>query len=179
MQNIPAEVESCLKAALGDDVFEKIKSGQAPASRDIGEKMSSCFSKMGPPPGQQSGPWDGQEQGNMPPQDQQRQGELFMQRVEPGQMPPEGQRSPDGQFAPGTYPNQPPPGEQFVPGTYPNQMPPGEETSGAYQYQQEQFVPGTEPMMPPPLEQTAPQSSNFDLNNALAAIITALKDFTF
>lgn len=89
------------------------------------------------------------------------------------------QQPPDGQFAPGTYPNQPPSGEQFAPGTYPNQMPPGEETSGAYQYQQTQFVPGAEPMMPQPIEQTAPQSFNFDLNDSFAAVITAFKEFKF
>jgi hypothetical protein len=34
-------------------------------------------------------------------------------------------------------------------------------------------------MMPPPIEQTAPQSSNFDLNSSLAAVITAFKEFLF
>ena len=106
----------------------------------------------------------------------------------PNQMPPGEQRPPpDGQFVPefvpGTYPNQPPPDQQFVPGTYPNQMPPpsGEGTFDAYPYQQStQFVPGAEPIMiPPPIEQTAPQSSNFDLNSSLAAVITAFKEFLF
>ena len=79
------------------------------------------------------------------------------------------------------YNQQQQPGTQFAPGTYPNQMPPpsGEGTFDAYPYKQStQFVPGAEPMIPP-IEQTAPQSSNFDLNSSLAAVIIAFKEFLF
>ena len=161
MQNIPAEAEECLKTALGDDAFEKMKSGQAMPSRDTGEKMGSCFSQMGPPPGQQEQPREGQEQERMSSQEQRDPGTPFMPRIESGQEPPEGQRPPGGQFAPGTYPGpmmprgERPPEGQFAPGTYPSQPPP-EGTSGAYPNQPQQFVPGTQPVMPVPGETPPP-----------------------
>lgn len=61
-QNMPEEVANCLKDAVGSDAFEKMKTGQFMPSQDIGDKMGQCFSKMGPPQGQQ-GP---QGQGNGP-----------------------------------------------------------------------------------------------------------------
>ncbi|TSC64421.1 MAG: hypothetical protein G01um101491_290 [Parcubacteria group bacterium Gr01-1014_91] len=206
MQNIPPEVEDCLKTALGDDAFEKMKSGQAMPTQDTGEKMGSCFSQMGPP--------QGQEQQGRPEQFMQREGE-------PGQMPPYGQRPPDGQRPPEgqwSQEGQRPPEGQFAPGMYPNQPPPEGQTqpdagvpSSAYQeqyreqyqqqyqqeyqreyqqqyqeqYQQTQFVPEGEMMtappieQPPPIEPTAPQSSNFDLNSSLASVWAALMGLVF
>ncbi|MDP2665578.1 MAG: hypothetical protein Q8P23_02975 [bacterium] len=107
-----------------------------------------------------------------------------------GQMGPanqqqQGQQQPQGeQFAPGTYPNQPPPEGQQTPGTLfvprieqNNQTPPpGDGTSGAYQYQQTQSEPVPQAQ---PIEQTAPQSFNFDLNSSLAAAIASFKEFKF
>lgn len=174
-QGIPPEVEACLKAALGDDAFEKMQSGQAMPPRDAEEKMSVCFSQRGSPPEDRQGPPEGGRDGEggermLPPQGEWREPDTqFMQRIEPGQVPPEGQRPPDGQ--------------QFAPGTYPNQPPPGEGTSGTYEYQPQEFVPRTEPapVTPPaePIEPTAPQSFNLDLNSSLAAIITAFKKLGF
>lgn len=144
MQNVPEEAELCLRTALGDDAFEKMKSGQTPPSRDMGEKISSCFRHGGPPEGRQGPPEDGQGGERMIPE---------------GQWPPNEQ--------------------QFAPGTYPSQPPPGEEAPGTYEYKPQEFVPGTEPapVTPPaePLESTAPQSFNADFDRALAAVITALK----
>lgn len=92
-------------------------------------------------------------------------------------------------------------GGQYGPGNYPNQgPPPGDGTSGMYQQQQQsqqmpppemggggggitpgEPIPQAQPIeqAPPPIEQTAPQSSNFDLNSSLAAVITAFREFVF
>ena len=82
----------------------------------------------------------------------------------------QGQQQPGEQFAPGTYPNQPPSGTQYGPGAYPDQGPLPEGTSGAYPDQQMQYAPGEIFPQAAPIESTAPQSSNFDLNSSLAAI---------
>jgi len=176
MQNLPAEVASCMREVLGSDSFEKIKSGQAMPPKDMPKKVDSCFSKAPPV---QRGPGEGGDippagdQAKMPPQGEQAPGTLFVPRTErdqSNQMPPDGQRPPEGQFAPGTYPNQLPPGKQFAPGTYPNQpppegqqapgtlfvprieqrtqTPPPEGTAGIYPNQQTQFAPGTQPVAP-------------------------------
>ncbi|MCX6702994.1 MAG: hypothetical protein NTW60_03985, partial [Candidatus Wolfebacteria bacterium] len=55
MQNIPSEVADCLKALLGNEMFEKMKNGQAMPPKESGEKMGQCFSKMTPPQGQAGG----------------------------------------------------------------------------------------------------------------------------
>ena len=157
MQSIPPEVEGCLKTALGDDAFEKMKSGQAMPTQDTGEKMGFCFSQMGPPQGQdgRQGEELGQEgrERMQSPQGQEQLGrpEQFMQiEGEPGQIPPYGQRPPDGQRPPEgqwSQEGQRPPEGEFAPGMYPNQPPPEEQTqpdvgvpSSAYQEQyQEQY----------------------------------------
>ncbi|OGG93442.1 hypothetical protein A2609_01810 [Candidatus Kaiserbacteria bacterium RIFOXYD1_FULL_47_14] len=201
MQNIPAEVEDCMKTILGDSSFEKIKSGQTIPPRDMSEKVDSCFSKMGSPREKQPGkggdiPPAGQGQ-MMAPGDQQTPGTQFVPRMEPGDGPTQGQDGEDIQFAPGTSANQPPspegqqaPGTLFVPRVeieVNNQLPP-EGTSGAYPNQQVQFAPGTQPMMPTsggteptplPTGSTAPQSFNFDLNSSFAAVITAFQESRF
>lgn len=279
MQNLQTEVSDCMKTVLGADSFEKIKSGQTMPPRDMPEKVDSCFSKMTPPEGKpgEGGniPPAGQGQRQMRPQGEGVPGTLFVPRTEQGQsgqIPPDGQRPPEGQFAPGTYSNQQPRGEQFAPGTYSgqvppegqrppeeqfapgtyrnqsppegqqapgalfvprieqnNQTPPPEGTIGAYPNQQTQFAPGTQPIAPAPggtapvplppttfqtgsgeggtiapgttvpqvqpveqmapapieqaapapIEQTAPQSSNFNLDSTLAAVITAFQEFKF
>ena len=68
VQNMPEEVENCLRTALGDEAFEKVKSGRTMPSREIGDTMGSCFSQMGPPLGQEGGPREGQDQGQRPPE---------------------------------------------------------------------------------------------------------------
>ena len=197
MQNVPSEVEDCLKRVLGSDTFEKMQSGQSMPPRDAAEKMGSCFSQMGPPLGQQ-------EQQGSPP---------MVEGQNRGPMPPDGQRSPEKRFTPRMYPNQPPdgqregmrpPGEPFAPGTYPSQPPPPPDgSSGAYQNQQTRLAPWTEQVaptsgesasftQPPPppdpevgapeapalqaaqIESTAPQSFNFSPGSLVAAVANAL-----
>ena len=45
--NASPEVEECLKAAVGEEVLAEVKSGQAPPSRELGEKMRGCFDQQG------------------------------------------------------------------------------------------------------------------------------------
>jgi len=59
----PPEVMECLTGALGSETIEKLKTGTAMPSRDIGDKMRECFERIGPPgfegggaPGGFSGP---------------------------------------------------------------------------------------------------------------------------
>ncbi len=70
LQNMPAEVLTCLQGSVGSDTLDKFKSGQAMPSRDMGEKIGQCFSKMSGPPGQGTpgGPGAG---GQMPPRGKQ------------------------------------------------------------------------------------------------------------
>ena len=54
--NAPPEVMECLNSSLGGDFVEKLRSGTARPSRDLGDKMRSCFEQMmggemGPPEG--------------------------------------------------------------------------------------------------------------------------------
>ncbi len=70
MTQMPQETADCLKSSVGEETFEKFKSGTAMPSREIGDKMRECFEKnMGPGPG--PGP-DGQGRpgpdGTMPQQ---------------------------------------------------------------------------------------------------------------
>lgn len=62
LEQAPAEVLDCLKTEVGADMVEKMKNGVMPP-KDIGDKMQTCFQKMGPP--NQGGPGEG---GMMPPQ---------------------------------------------------------------------------------------------------------------
>ncbi|MDP2598359.1 MAG: hypothetical protein Q8P49_00845 [Candidatus Liptonbacteria bacterium] len=65
-QGMPPEVLTCLQGSVGSDLLEKIKSGQAMPSRDIGEKVGQCFSQMGGP-GQGMRPGGSGAGGEMPP----------------------------------------------------------------------------------------------------------------
>ncbi|HEY4494914.1 MAG TPA: hypothetical protein VJC01_00475 [Candidatus Paceibacterota bacterium] len=111
--NAPPEVLECLTNAFGNEFIEKLKTGTAIPSRDMGDKMRGCFEKMSPPdgsPGEETppeggkmmrppeeamppegfGPWEGFQQlpeGFKPPEDYQR--------------PPEGFQPPQG-FGPGS-----------------------------------------------------------------------------
>ena len=49
--NAPPEVSECLTNALGSEYIEKLKSGTALPSRDVGDKMQECFGRMKPPEG--------------------------------------------------------------------------------------------------------------------------------
>ena len=49
LQNAPAQVLDCLNSALGSDTISKLKSGEIMPTKDIGDKMSQCFSQMKPP----------------------------------------------------------------------------------------------------------------------------------
>ena len=65
MTQMPPEVADCLKSLVGEETFEKFKTGAAMPPREIGDQMRTCFEKMGPPPaGGQGGPGAG---GMMPP----------------------------------------------------------------------------------------------------------------
>ncbi len=52
IEQAPAEVIECLQTEFGADMVEKMKDGFMPP-RELGEKMGSCFGKMGPPDNQQ------------------------------------------------------------------------------------------------------------------------------
>lgn len=41
--NAPEEVRSCIRSAVGGEAFDKILAGTGRPSRDLGEKMRSCF----------------------------------------------------------------------------------------------------------------------------------------
>lgn len=46
--NAPPEVAECLKSTVGSELIEKLKAGTARPSRDLGDKMRSCFEQMKP-----------------------------------------------------------------------------------------------------------------------------------
>ena len=106
LQQAPSAVLDCLNSEIGTDLMEKFKSGTTVPPKDIGDKMRTCYEKMGPP-----GPGD--------------QGEP--ENFQPGQMLPQGQ--PGQTPVPGTSgsapvpcqgencPPPPPPGEGMMPGT--------------------------------------------------------------
>ncbi|MDD5750307.1 MAG: hypothetical protein PHU56_01485 [Candidatus Pacebacteria bacterium] len=62
----PQEVLDCLNSLVGNDMVEKMRSGDFLPSQKVGDAMKECFEKMGPMPGQegQGGPGSG---GNMMP----------------------------------------------------------------------------------------------------------------
>ena len=178
MRNLPTEVADCMKTALGNDSFGKIKDGQMIPPKDMPEKVDSCFSKMGPP--REGQPGEGGDispagQGRMmAPGYQQTPGTQFVPRIEPNQTQLGEERPPQSeQFAPGTYPNQPPPGGQQAPGTL---FVPRVEIEQSNQAPTP-LVPQVEQVAP--IEQTAPQSFNFDLNSLFAAAITAFQESRF
>lgn len=51
LEQASTEVIECLSTEIGADMVEKMKSGFMPP-QNIGEKMQTCFQKMGPPPGE-------------------------------------------------------------------------------------------------------------------------------
>ena len=63
LQQAPATVMDCLNAEVGTGLMEKFKDGAAMPPKDIGDKMRTCYEKMGPPsrsegqgePGDQNG----------------------------------------------------------------------------------------------------------------------------
>lgn len=79
--NVPPEVLECLTSAFGNEFIEKLKTGTAMPSRDMGDKMRGCFEKMGPP---KEMPGEVPQQGMPPREDGKRM------------MPPEGFIGPGG-----------------------------------------------------------------------------------
>lgn len=84
-QQAPPEVKECLNNALGADFMEKLQSGGAMPSHEVGEKMHQCFEQafrsggpdgMGMPRPEGEGEWEKSEDGqpgmhrgfDMPPQ---------------------------------------------------------------------------------------------------------------
>lgn len=63
LQQAPEEVITCLQNELGQNMVEKMKAGEAMPSREMGDKMQSCFQQMGPMQ-DPDGPGEG---GMMPP----------------------------------------------------------------------------------------------------------------
>ncbi|MEK7065683.1 MAG: hypothetical protein AAB961_01710, partial [Patescibacteria group bacterium] len=59
----PPAVMDCLNSSVGSEALQKMQSGAGMPPRDVGDKMKTCFEKMGPPTGA-GGPGEG---GNMPP----------------------------------------------------------------------------------------------------------------
>ena len=79
--NAPPEVAECLKSTVGEELIDKLKTGTARPSRDLGDKMRSCFEQMRPMMEQSS------ERGE--------RGERFDQ-MGPGQMRPGMERFDEG-----------------------------------------------------------------------------------
>ncbi len=146
--NAPPEVLECLTNALGSEFIDKLKTGTAMPSRDMGDKMRGCFEKMGPP-GPPQGTSGEPSSNGMPPEGMMRPPEGF-QPPQGFQPPAEGFQSPEGfhppegfQIPEGFQPPeglQPPKGFQPPPGTF---TPP---PSGEYQF----VPPPSGEFMPPP-----------------------------
>ncbi|MBI2670196.1 MAG: hypothetical protein HYX20_03565 [Candidatus Yanofskybacteria bacterium] len=74
LNNAPPEIKDCLKSALGENIINKIQSGELTPGPQIGNQMKSCFDKF--PPREMESPADinhrrGEENGppeNMPPE---------------------------------------------------------------------------------------------------------------
>ncbi len=90
LQQAPPAVLDCLNSEIGTGMMEKFKNGAAMPPREIGDKMRTCFEKMGPSdPGSQGKPGAG------------------------GSIPPAGQTGPDQKFQSG--PGTVNPGDQTMP----------------------------------------------------------------
>lgn len=61
LTQMPPEVADCFKSLVGEEMFEKFKTGAAMPSEKIGDQMRQCFEKMGPSSRGPGGP------GAMPP----------------------------------------------------------------------------------------------------------------
>lgn len=175
LNQMPPEVLECVISLLGQDVVEKIKSGELSPSKELGDKMSECFKQMGPPPGEQFGEF---QNGNnmMPPNGQ-------FQQTGPGgcsspeecrafceSNPQDCQNMPPPQNMPNELTSPPPPPTGPIPMPYPNdnpnlpnnlQLPPGIDCSSPEECQQiiqeqmanqiqQQFVPPEGQYQPPP-----------------------------
>jgi len=130
---MPAQVVDCLNSELGADNVEGLKNGSIMPSEEIGEKIKYCFEQMGPP---------------MPPPE----GEMVP--ANPGMLPPEGFKPPEGGMMPpegfmpegeGFAPIEPAPGVLLYPE---NIQPPVNEP-----------IPMSEPMPvePPPVSEPPPE----------------------
>lgn len=82
MQQAPPAVIDCLNSELGAGAVEKLKTGKGAPSKEIGEKLKSCFEKSGSPQGER-------KEDNMMPSGQSGQ---FGQ---PGQSGPGGCKNPE------------------------------------------------------------------------------------
>lgn len=91
LDNIPPQVQDCLRSTVGSEVLENVKTGQAPPPPDFGEKMRSCFEQAAPPShpeSQESGSENmtppvfpnGTPGGTMPPGEQGEQIEQLIQQ---------------------------------------------------------------------------------------------------
>ncbi len=63
MQNIPPEVYSCLESAVGSETMAKFKTGDVMPSKEMGDKMQTCF-EQNMKQREPGGPGEG---GSMPP----------------------------------------------------------------------------------------------------------------
>ncbi|MDO8469917.1 MAG: hypothetical protein Q7S84_02795 [bacterium] len=50
LRQAPPEIAECLKATVGEEVLAKLERGEGFPQKDLGEKMRSCFERMGPRP---------------------------------------------------------------------------------------------------------------------------------
>jgi len=155
-----AEVLDCLKLELGADMVEKMMNGFMPP-RESGDKMQTCFQKMGPPPGSEGGgPGEG---GMIPPAGQTGPGgcktaeeckaycESNSQECQNFQSP--ANQNPGQQMQPG----QPCQGENCQNGPSSGNQPEGQMQPGQpCEGENCQYAPGTQPGQPG--QQISPQS---------------------
>ena len=154
LQMAPPEIADCLKSTVGEDVLNKLQSGNFAPPRELGEQMRSCFEKMGPPRRDFGHEGEEFQNGKMPPPSG--------MTPPPGFMPPD--YHPEGVMPPEGYLKPP---EEFIPQegeTYPYQQ-------YEQQYQQ-QYQQQYEQMMPPQDMQQMPLlPSLINKQNPFAQII--------
>lgn len=130
---MPSAVEGCIKSAVGEERFEKMKSGSGMPTRQMGEAMKKCFEQHDGQRNDREESDSGRRYEKRPPEGY--EGRMPPEGFERGMMPPEGYErmapGPDGQM-------MPPPGYQMPEGSIP---PPG--------------------YVPPPTETTRPQSEGY------------------
>ncbi len=134
LQNIPAEVSSCLESSIGAEAVAKFKSGEAMPPKNLGDKMRNCFESYRP-----QGP-EGNVPGNMAP---------GTDRM-PGSGPRlcEGENCPPPPSGPGGEPGSMPVPPVLCEGTDCPQMQPGQQLPGMQPGQQ----PGQQPSQQQPPE---------------------------
>ncbi len=154
LNQAPPEVVTCLKQAFGEGVFEKIKSGGFMPTEEMGDHMSECFGKMGPPGGPNSSGTQMMGSGGQPDVSNfdflptqvkecviSALGANFEERVRSGEITGEA----FGQQVTTCFGNfQPPQGQINVPG----QMPPVP-PEGAPNFMPGSMPSGSQPIMPP------------------------------